>query len=581
VDQVSGNETRRVISLGRARQTWAAWIRCSRARWSSLAVYFGLAALVWLATHEAGTSLELFERGTWLGPASDMLAGKVPYRQTFPLHGFLSDGGLDFILFRVFGVAFDVSVTAHDLLKSLFQPTLFLVGAAATRRPGLAALAIPMNIGFATGISFDRPVIALLSLVAFLLAIDTERRRPLAFLAGLLGALGILYSLEFGSFVLLAELATLCVSWLADPRRQDVCLPAWPFLAGVAVVLVPFCILLGALGAILPFLRVSFLDLPRHIDSVWGMHFPPPWEVVGAWIRRKELFVGELRVGPGLAKRLYLDPLLGAAGIMLSWLVWRRTVCRPLALRIIALSLACGLFFRYAIARLHLEYGNALTGPLFLLILVSAYDAFPASGADRRGRIRPAVFAATAILAALMMNAPIRTWRVLRSAAEYKTRMSRQAGLVALSVPRGGGVRVPEEEARNLGEIIRFVNQQTPPDSRILDLSNEPALYFFLKRQNPTRFYQVPMMAPFQEEVLRDIKNSPPAAIVLESGGGLDAMDDVPNSTRIPRVWSYVTSAYPRQFRVGTATIALAGTSPSTSAGPPPKDACGEASLTR
>ena len=91
------------------------------------------AGVVWIATSVPGTSLDLFEEGHWLGPASDMLAGKIPYRETFPMHGFLSDGGRDFLLFRLFGASFRVSVEARHVVESFFHPALFLVAAAATR----------------------------------------------------------------------------------------------------------------------------------------------------------------------------------------------------------------------------------------------------------------------------------------------------------------------------------------------------------------------------------------------------------------------------------------------------------------
>lgn len=168
-----------------------------------------LTGLCWISTRAPGGPINLFERGHWLGPASDMLAGKIPYRETFPVHGFLSDGGMDFLLFSLLGPGFLASLNAHHFLGILFQPALFLVTAAATRRPLLAVLSIPLNVGFATAIVADRPVFPLLSLAAFVFAMGDERRRIPALVAGLLGGIGFLYTLDFGIFVLAAEIATL------------------------------------------------------------------------------------------------------------------------------------------------------------------------------------------------------------------------------------------------------------------------------------------------------------------------------------------------------------------------------------
>ena len=64
-------------------------------------------------------------------------------------------------------------------------------------------------------------------------------------------------------------------------------------------------------------------------------------------------------------------------------------------------------------------------------------------------------------------------------------------------------------------------------------------------------------MAPFEDEVLRDIQARRPALVFLESGTWLDAIDGIPNSRRIPRVWKWVLENYPVRARVGDTLVAL------------------------
>lgn len=66
------------------------------ARGYCLALFVVFGVVMGFLTLQPGGPIDLFERGTWLGPASDMLAGKIPFRDTFPVHGFLADGGLTF-----------------------------------------------------------------------------------------------------------------------------------------------------------------------------------------------------------------------------------------------------------------------------------------------------------------------------------------------------------------------------------------------------------------------------------------------------------------------------------------------------
>lgn len=514
-------------------------------------VFFGLAAVVWLGTRGPGALLDLFEHGHWLAPASDMLAGKVPYRDTFPMHGFLSDGGLDYLLFRLFGASYRLSLDARMVLVSFFHPAVFLVAAAATRRPVLAALAIPLYIGMSIAVVADRPVVPLLSLAAFLWAIGDERSKARAFTAGLLGGVGLLYSLDFGTFVLIAEVATLAACRFVFREKDARPIRAAWFLLGLAAVAVPWFAYLAAVGALGAFLKASFVDLPRLFESTWGLHFPAPWELVREWMQGHPYYAEGVPIGPAVAKRFYLAPVFGALGLGLALWAWRRKKPAVHALRLFVLSLACLGFYRYVIFRFHLGAGNALTGPLFLLLLVTVYEL---SGRRRRVGVALGV---VGVLAALSMNGPGRLFAVFRNAANYRERTAPPPTMVPLTLPRGGGILVPRDAAESLHELLAFVDAHAPSGAPILDLSNRPSIHFFARRPNPTRFTEVPPMATFEDEVLRDVSRNRPALVILESGTWLDAIDKIPNASRIPRVWAWVEKNYPVRVKVAGSTVAL------------------------
>jgi hypothetical protein len=526
--------------------------------WFTAIFFFAFAGTVWLASRGPGAALDLFEQGHWLAPASDMLAGKVPYRDTFPLHGFLSDGGRDYLVFRLFGPSFRASLEARHVIESFFHPALFLVVAAASRRPVLAALAVSLNIGMSIAVVADRPVLPLLSLAAFAWALGEERSGRRAFLAGVLGGLGLLYSLDFGTFVLAAQVTTLVVCRLMARKTEPCPFSVPPYFLGVAIVLAPWFAFLALHGALSQFLKVSFVDLPTRFESLWGLHFPAPWELLRAWLRGRPYMAGDVPVGPAIAKRFYLAPILGGAGVVLALAMRKRGISTALALRLLAASLACLAFFRYVIFRFHLSSGNALTGPVFFLLLIAGYDAFRGQTANPKRIAAALIF--VGVLAAFGMNGPGRLLDVFRNAAKYVDRTRPVPGMVALTIPRGGGIRVPGNEERNLRALIEFTNRHAPAGAPVLDLSNRAALYFFLERVNPTRFAEVPPMAPFQDEVLRDLRRRPPAVVFLESGGWLDAIDGIPNSRRVPQVWKWVTENYPVRAKVGDTVVALPAT---------------------
>ncbi|HEY3124003.1 MAG TPA: hypothetical protein VGK70_08045 [Thermoanaerobaculia bacterium] len=509
-----------------------------------------LAVIVWLAARVPGALLDLFEQGHWLGPASDMLAGKVPYRDTFPIHGFLSDGGLDYFLFQAAGANFATSVNARQFLGSWFQPAIFLVAAAASRRPMLAIAAIPLNLGMSTAIIADRPVLPLLSLATFAWAIGERRSKPAAFVAGALASVGLLYALEFGLYVLAAELITLLLCGLVS-RPRACFIDRTAFLGGLGAVLIPWFALLAAWRALGPFLRVSFWDLPVRFHSMWPMPFPGPGTVFRELASGRADFLKELGVSPDLARRLYLAPLIGTLGVATA--LWHRARggSPVLSLRLLVVSLASLAFFRSVVARFHVEAGNALAGPVLFLILVAASELF------RNRRWARIAFASVGLLVVLALSGPSRVFAVFRGATQFRRRTAVLPWTVPLDVPRGGGIRVPRDEEQNLRALIDFTEQHAAPKAPILDLSNRPSLYFFTRRVNPTRFYQVPPMAAFEDEVLRSIQARRPALVLLRSGGWLDAIDGVPNSRRIPRVWSWVLDNYPMRAKVGDTIVAL------------------------
>ncbi|HEU5248659.1 MAG TPA: hypothetical protein VFW15_01610 [Thermoanaerobaculia bacterium] len=207
------------------------------------------------------------------------------------------------------------------------------------------------------------------------------------------------------------------------------------------------------------------------------------------------------------------------------------------------------------IFRFHLQAGNALTGPLFFLLLLAAFETFGDGAASPR-RLR-VVLVAVGVLAAFAMNGPGRLLAVFRNTANVRRRNVPLAWTVPLTIPRGGGTRVPRDEERNLRALIEFTDRCAPPGAPVLDLSNRAGLYFFLRRVNPTRFAEVPPMAPFEDEILRDLATRPPALVFLETGTWLDAIDGIPNSRRIPRVWAWVLENYPVRARVGDTTVLL------------------------
>jgi len=102
-------------------------------------------------------------------------------------------------------------------------------------------------------------------------------------------------------------------------------------------------------------------------------------------------------------------------------------------------------------------------------------------------------------------------------------------------------------EIRHRIDQVRFwVTDLSRPGAPIFDFSNQPALYFFCDRPNPTRFYQVPILSPpqFQREVIVALERAKPPIVIRRSPQQFDVFDDIDNSVRAQAVASYINDHY-------------------------------------
>src|SRR5206468_10988103 len=102
-------------------------------------------------------------------------------------------------------------------------------------------------------------------------------------------------------------------------------------------------------------------------------------------------------------------------------------------------------------------------------------------------------------------------------------------------------------EIRHRIDQVRFwVTDLSRPGAPIFDFSNQPALYFFCNRPNPTRFYQVPILSPpqFQREVIAALERAKPPIVIRRSPQTFDVFDGIDNSVRAQAVAGYINDYY-------------------------------------
>jgi hypothetical protein len=479
--------------------------------------------------------IDLFHRGESLGPASDLLRGKVPFRDVFALHGLLEDGQLDTWLMPLFGRNVNVVLLRPVVLGSVAVAMLWYLGMVIFDSIPLAMLSI--LLGAVTTVDNER---ALLEILAIALLIGALRRNSgwLAFFSGVAAGVTIFYSLDIGLYTVGGGVLALIGLALLTRRGKTIIPPLLAFLAGIAVGAAPFVIYLAARGAFGAFVETSFVAIPRIIDAIWSLPFPDLTTTF-----RKNLNLHTLADFVLFEHfRFILNPLV--IGIALVVLVQRAITRRSDALdgALAVLTAFAILTQRSALGRAdfpHQYFSAFLIGPmiLILLVLLGRATARLWSSRDRAAQAFIVLAAATIVpLLAVMLWVPDIANMRLDDMTHYLGRVSHI-----------GWIDPAAEEIRARVEGVKsVVDELSKPGEPIFDFSNQPALYFFCDRPNPTRFYQVPILSPrwYQAETIRALERARPPLVIRHSPQEFDVFDGIDNSIRAQAVAAYIDDHY-------------------------------------
>ncbi|HVR39456.1 MAG TPA: hypothetical protein VMU84_10195, partial [Thermoanaerobaculia bacterium] len=504
----------------------------SRTAWK-LAAYLIFPALIYLVSYASTAQLsqwiDLFHRGESIGPASDYLRGKVPFRDVFALHGMLEDGQLDAWLMQLFGRSLDVAVARSVVVGSLLAVSIWFLGIVVFESIPLAMLCVAM--GAWTTAENNRTFFQVAAVALFWNAIK-RRSRVSAIASGVFAGVALFFSYEIGLYTILGAIA----ATIALLRRDALKTLAF-FLIGVILGTAPFLAFLAIHNAAGDFFTTSFITIPRIIDAVWALPFP---DLVSTF--RKDLNLHTLAEFILFEKfHLILSPLTIA--IALAYYLQRRLRNRADTLdhALLVLAVFAAVTQRTAFGRAefrHQYFAAFLLGPLLVLLAIFLVRAL--RNLWREGDDGTRAFIATLGVAAIPAIAVL-FWIPDLVNARIDDLLNYQRRV--LHVLRDGHA---EEVRYRVDAVSAEIQKLTRANEPIFDFSNQPALYFFANRPNPTRFYQVPILSPreFQLETIRALERTRPKVVIRKSPEGFDSLDGVTNDLRAQAVSAYIDDRY-------------------------------------
>ena len=461
-------------------------------------------------------SIDLFHRGESLGPASDYARGKVPYRDVFVLHGLMHDGLLDGWLLQLFGRDETIVLARPAVLGAFAAPAMWFLGVAIFDSVPLAALM--MLLGAVTTTDTERAFFEIVAVALFIAAL--RRASNMLFAAsGFAAAVALFFSLDIGLY----SIGGAVLAMLVLRRFRAVV----PFLAGVAAGAAPFVIYLAVRGGLGAFFVTSFRVIPSIIDAVWSLPFPDLTDTFRQNLNLHTIsdFVLFERF------RFILNPLIIGIAIIV---IVRRAMTGKRAwvdLALVALTSFAVLTQRSALGRAdfqHQYFSAFLIAPIlaiFVELLLRAPRALALAGV---GALFP-------LVAVTLWVPDLVNWR-LDDVTHYAARVRRREYVDPAA----------EEIRQRIREVRDSVSHLSREGDAMFDFSNQPALYFFCDRPNPTRFYQVPVMSPreFQREVIVALERARPPVVIRRSPQEFDQFDGIDNSVRAQAVAAYLDDHY-------------------------------------
>jgi len=482
----------------------------------------------WLGSYP----LDLFEEGTSLSYANEYRKGASPYIDTYPLHGWGADGGVDAITFSLVPATVHAARVRQTFWASLAFLCFGAVCVAVYRSAWWGAIAFLLTLSV-RWLFHERQLLAVAALLLLVIAVQ-DNRWVLAAFAGVLAGWATFHSLDFGLMIVVAGVSgLLLLTRLRSQSRHSYPL-LLSFTSGVILGGIPLLLVLALDGAVGEFAEISFREIPLWIDAAWGHPAGSAWEALLS-VRSETDLVQLLAGRAGPMPSLFLIILLATCAA--SWLM--RAADRQLT-RVDTGFLICLLFacvaMRGVLGRAdeeHLGRYGFFAGMTGVWLLRSAW---------RSGRARGLLVLASGLLVFAGFH-PARALEWQLATVENSARRDR--AVPRAPIPRGGGMGYPAEQAAELQAVVGFLGANLGEGETFFDFSNEPALYFLTDRRMPTRFngpaqYGSPAK---QQEVIDALERTRPPLAILPFGA-LGALGGISNRDRAPDVARYLDEHY-------------------------------------
>jgi hypothetical protein len=507
--------------------------------------------------------INLFEEGQLLAESRLVGAGWLPWRDIVVTHGLLVDVFQTWTGFAVFGNSYWGALAGGSLL---FQPLyvlgmyflfVYLVGRSWT----LTLLGSLIYLGTWLGPADPRLLLWPVILLVMAGLLKRPTRSGAAALGFLTVAEAILTPEALGSVLAVTVVLAAYESYwrpAGQPFAQAYRRTIWYAAGGVALA-AGFAIYMASRGALGDVVYVTINLINGHtLDGA----LPP---TANAWL-------------PHLAFYFIALAPPGAVLVSFAYAAVRLRLRRPFLAAdwpMAAAAVFVLIYYSQFLARMdtgHAYQPFMIATPLLLYILYRVVTALERALRDRlaekRARWLPAqpIGLALAICMVVFFWGPIHD-RIEGSPAAYHRTVASRPTFASVGY-------ATEFEGGAFRDLRRIINAYLGPHGRLLDLTNEAALfYYFIKRDPSTRWYVpngIVATAELQRDMLDELRRDPPKLVVLDDTdltmAAAPSFDKVPAMVRMYLISRWIFGHYrPLLISHGRTIYAQRGLPPASS----------------
>jgi hypothetical protein len=515
--------------------------------------------------------IDHLESGKDLACLNELFLGKVIYKDTLPLVGFLNTY-FQFFLMSLFGKTIGV-LRGYFYFGTIFTLIVGYIISLRLSKARLIAYATAMLLVIETyhpfwatrwgGLRFGIGLIAILCAIMYF----TKDKKPWAFFAGLFSAVALLVSVDIGILCLVAISFSFCACYLYNffqKKASGVC-GFLSFITGLSILGTFFAIFLICNGAFLSYVNTIYVIATNHL-KVWGQS--------GAGINFPT-HISDVKVFSLGFKQLFPLIIYASCSIYLLYQILTKQLTKRhygiLCLFIYGMLMYAASFRAVLGSQFQMAFQPAI---IIWLVLIGDIASYILSNKRKDTIMNLIRFSAGASIIMLSLYYVIFSEKLFYGDSKgwvlyqrykkhvmpfYKTPIPlARLKLADLDICRARGIRVPLMQLEEIENVTKYIISVTKPGEVVFTFPEHGIYNFLADRPCMDRFGIAGLAwtcSEWRKELFVDLKNAKPLYVIYGKRLSNLAMSIGRTEELLPEIIEYLSKNYAEEASFGDIAV--------------------------